>query len=91
MSSLVLVVDAAALSHSPVPLTEGGYVGEALVTGRVVVSIRGTCVRHRSPLLLLIAFLGCLLLFIAQLQFFAVYQQGLMGERLLKERKSGCK
>lgn len=84
---LVLVVVAAALSHWPVPLTEGGDVGEALVTGRVVVSIGGTCVWHRGPLFLLIAPLGCLLLIVAQLQFFAVYQQGLMGERMLKERK----
>lgn len=77
---------AAALTHSPVPLTEGRDVGEALVAGRIVVSVRGTCVRHRGPLLLFIALLGCLLLILAQLQLFAVYQQGLVGERLLKER-----
>lgn len=81
----------AAVSHWPVPLTEGGDVGEALVTGRVVVSVGRARVWHRGPLLLFITLLRRFLLISAQLQLPAVHKQGLVVEWLLEGREGGCK
>lgn len=81
----------AAVSYWPVPLTEGRDVGEALVTGRVVVSVGRARVWHRGPLLLFITLLCRFLLISAQLQLLAVYKQGLVVEWLLEGREGGCK
>lgn len=77
------------MSHWPVSLTEGGDVGEALVTCWVVVSIGRAGVRHRGPLLFFVTLLCRFLLSTAQFQLPAVYQQGLVGEWLLEGSKGG--
>lgn len=81
----MIVTSVVRLRDSPVPLAEGWDVGEALVAGGIVVSVRGPSVRHRRTLLVLVAFLSGFLLGRAQLQLPTVHQQRLVSERLLRD------